>query len=187
MAQNMVDSLLALSNNGNTIELSESENGQGNLPRKKEEVRELQQRVKILKRLLMVSSQARKQFDKIFGSLDDNTSVKINYVKQANDILDTLQVNDRYKNIEKDLEKLEILLYKNWEDEHGDEMMEAYNEIIFFFTTSDRTSTQKNIINTQEIDKKIYFVHADNTHNGKETKTIDNKKDNTLGKKFLNQ
>ena len=106
----MVDSLLALSNNDNTIELSEYENGQGNLPRKKEEVRELQQRVKILKRLLMVSSQARKQFDKIFGSLDDNTSVKINYVKQANEILDTLQVNDRY---EKDLEKLEILLQPN--------------------------------------------------------------------------
>ena len=63
MAQNMVDSLLAsVSNNGNTIELSESKNGQGNLPRKKEEVRELQQRVKILKRLLMVSSQSRKQF-----------------------------------------------------------------------------------------------------------------------------
>ena len=106
----MVDSLLALSNIGNTIELAESKNGQGNLPRKKEEVRELQQRVKILKRLLMVSSQARKQFDKIFGSLDDNTSVKINYVKQANEILDTLQVNDRY---EKDLEKLEILLQPN--------------------------------------------------------------------------
>ena len=100
----MVDSLLALSNNGNTIELSESENGQGNLPRKKEEVRELQQRVKILKRLLMVSSQSRKQFEAKY-SLDDNTSVMINYVKQANDILD--------KNIEKDLEKLEILLYKN--------------------------------------------------------------------------
>ena len=161
---NMVDSLLAsVSNNGNTIELSASDNGQGNLPRKKEEVRELQQRVKILKRLLMVSSQSRKQFEAKY-SLDDNTSVKINYVKQmmeayneANDILDTLNVNDRYKNIEKDLEKLEILLYKKWEDEHGDEMMEAYNEIIFFFTIkSDRASTPKNIINTQETDKKIF-------------------------------
>ena len=86
----------------------------------------------------MISNQSRKQFEAKY-SLDDNTSVKINYVKQmmeayneANDILDTLNVNDRYKNIEKDLEKLEILLYKNWEDEHGDEMMEAYNEIIFF-------------------------------------------------------
>ena len=111
---NMVDSLLAsVSNNGNTIELSASDNGQGNLPRKKEEVRELQQRVKILKRLLMISNQSRKQLEAKY-SLDD---VKINYVKQmmeayneANDILDTLNVNDRYKNIEKDLEKLEILL-----------------------------------------------------------------------------
>ena len=101
----MVDSLLALSNNGNTIELSESENGQGNLPRKKEEVRELQQRVKILKRLLMVSSQSRKQFEAKY-SLDDDTSVKIDYVKQATDILDTLDVNDRYKNIERDLENV---------------------------------------------------------------------------------
>ena len=93
MTQNMVDSLLALSNgsnNGITIELSES--GQGKLPRKKEKVRELQQRVEILKRLLMIS---RKQFEARYTySLDDE---KINYFKQmneANDILDTLNVND---------------------------------------------------------------------------------------------
>ena len=181
MAQNMVDSLLALSNNGNTIELYESENGQGNLPRKKEEVRELQQRVKILKRLLMVSSQARKQFDKIFGSLDDNTSVKINYVKQATDILDTLDAHDRYENLERDLKELEGLLYNSWEDEYGDEMMEAYDELIFTInttTSSDRASTPKNIINTQETDIFFYFVHADITRNGKETKIHDNIKSN---------
>ena len=61
MDQNMVDSLLALSNNDNTIELSEYENGQGNLPRKKEEVRELQQMVTILKRLLIETLADRKQ------------------------------------------------------------------------------------------------------------------------------
>ena len=80
----MVDSLLA------------SPNGQGELPRKKDQARELQQRVEILKRLLMIS---RKQFEARYTySLDDE---KINYVKQmneANDILDTLNVNDRYKN-----------------------------------------------------------------------------------------
>ena len=50
MAQNMVDSLLTLSNglnNGNTIELSES--GQGELPRKKEEVGRLQDRIRTFK------------------------------------------------------------------------------------------------------------------------------------------
>ena len=93
---------------------------------------------------------SRKQFEARFTySLDDE---KINYV-EANDILDTLNVNDRYKNIEENLEKLEILIYKNWEDEHGDKMMKAYNEITLFFT--DRTSTQKNIINTQETQKNI--------------------------------
>ena len=106
---------------------------------------------------------SRKQFEARFTySLDDE---KINYV-EANDILDTLNVNDRYKNIEEKLEKLEILIYKIWEDEHGDEMMKAYNEITLFFT--DRTSKQKNIINTQETLKKYYFVHADNTHSEKE-------------------
>ena len=107
---------------------------------------------------------SRKQFEARYTySLDDE---KIDYVK-ANDILDTLNVNDRYKNIEEKLEKLEILIYKIWEDEHGDEMMKAYNEITLFFT--DRTSKQKNIINTQETQqKKYYFVHADNTHSEKE-------------------
>ena len=50
MTQNMVDSLLALSNgsnNGNTIELSES--SQGELPRKKEEVGRLQRRIRTFK------------------------------------------------------------------------------------------------------------------------------------------
>ena len=76
MAQSMVDSLLALSN------------GQGDVPRKKDQARELQQRIEILKRLLMIS---RKQFEARFTySLDDE---KINYV-EANDILDTLNVND---------------------------------------------------------------------------------------------
>ena len=91
---------------------------------------------------------SRKQFEARFTySLDDE---KINYV-EANDILDTLNVNDRYKNIEEKLEKLEILIYKIWEDEHGDEMMKTYNEITLFFT-----------------DPKYYFVHADNTHSEKE-------------------
>ena len=49
MAQNMVDSLLALSNNGNTIELSESGTSQGELPRKKEEVGRLQRRIRTFK------------------------------------------------------------------------------------------------------------------------------------------
>ena len=47
---NMVDSLLAsVSTNGNTIELSASDNGQGNFPRKKEEVSRLQRRVRTFK------------------------------------------------------------------------------------------------------------------------------------------
>ena len=88
-----------------------------------------------LKRLLAFSLQ---QFEARFTySLDDE---KINYV-EANDILDTLNVNDRYKNIEEKLEKLEILIYKIWEDEHGDKMMKAYNEITLFFM--DRTSKKK--------------------------------------------
>ena len=45
----MVDSLLALSNNGNTIELSESGTSQGELPRKKEEVGRLQRRIRTFK------------------------------------------------------------------------------------------------------------------------------------------
>ena len=49
MSQNTVDSLPALSNesNGNTIELSET--GQGEIPRKKEEVGRLQRRVRTFK------------------------------------------------------------------------------------------------------------------------------------------
>ena len=50
MSQNTVDSLLALSSNGsngNTIELSEL--GQGEIPRKKEEVGHLQRRVRTFK------------------------------------------------------------------------------------------------------------------------------------------
>ena len=79
MTQNMVDSLLALSN------------GQGELPRKKDQARELQQRIEILKRLINFAC---KQFEARFTySLDDE---KINYV-EANDILGTLNVNDRYK------------------------------------------------------------------------------------------
>ena len=175
----MVDSLLAsVSNNGNTIELSASDNGQGLLPRKKEKARELQRRVKILKGLLIVSSQSKKKFEDKY-SLDDDTSVKIDYVKQATDILDTLDAHDWYESLEKDLKELEGLLYNNWEDEYGDEMMEAYDELIFTIntTTSNGASTPKNIINTQETDK-IYFVHDDNTLSGKETKIHDNIKSN---------
>ena len=166
----MVDSLLT--------SVSTSDNGQGLLPRKKEKARELQRRVKILKGLLIVSSQSKKQFEAKY-SLDDDTSVKIDYVKQAIDILDTLDAHDRYKNLERDLEELEILLYNNWGDEYGDEMMEAYDELIFTIntTTSNGASTPKNIINTQKTDK-IYFVHDDNTCSGKETKIHDNIKSN---------
>ena len=89
----MVDSLLT--------SVSISDNGQGLLPRKKEKARELQRRVKILKGLLIVSSQSKKKFEDKY-SLDDDTSVKIDYVKQATDILDTLDANDCYKNTERD-------------------------------------------------------------------------------------
>ena len=50
MASNIADSILALSSNGsngNTIELSE--HGQGDMPRKKEEVGRLQRRVRTFK------------------------------------------------------------------------------------------------------------------------------------------
>ena len=90
----MVDSLLT--------SVSTSDNGQGLLPRKKEKARELQRRVKILKGLLIVSSQSKKKFEDKY-SLDDDTLEKIDYVKQATDILDTLDANDRYKKYRKRL------------------------------------------------------------------------------------
>ena len=89
-------------------------NGRGNHLRKKKEAREIQQRVKVLKGLLKhdVTNciDKMKQFEAKY-SPDDDTSVKIDYVKRAIDILDTLDcAHDRYKNLERDLEGIEMLL-----------------------------------------------------------------------------
>ena len=109
----MIDSLLA------------SPNGQGEVPRKKDQARELQQRIEAiardakvkivkLKRLIALSLQ---QFEERFKySLNDKKM--IDYVEasiEANDILDKLNVNDRYEDDkDEELEKLETLIYKTF-------------------------------------------------------------------------
>ena len=103
---NMVDSLLAsVSTNGNTIELSESDNGQGLLPRKKEEVGRLQRRVRTFKGNLTTAITSfinRINYYKNKYPTDDETeipSVKIDY---ARDILTSQdRATDRYIKLEK--------------------------------------------------------------------------------------
>ena len=119
---NMVDSLLAsVSNNGNTIELSASDNGQGLLPRKKEEVGRLQRRVRTFKGNLTQSISSfinRITYYKTKYPTDDETeisSVKIDYAK---DILSSLdRATDRYIKLENALEELRFLVSDTWEDE----------------------------------------------------------------------
>ena len=140
----MIDSLLA------------SPNGQGEVPRKKDQARELQQRIEAiardakvkivkLKRLIALSLQ---QFEERFKySLDDKKM--IDYVEasiEANDILDKLNV--RYEDDkDEELEKLETLIYKIWEDEYGDQLYELYDQIQDIFI-------KLFFINTQETKKK---------------------------------
>ena len=112
---NMVDSLLAsVSNNGNTIELSASDNGQGSQPRKKEEVGRLRRRVRDSKETLTqnISSFINSiTYYKAKYPTDDDTeisSVKIDYAK---DILASLdRANDRYTKLENALEELRMLV-----------------------------------------------------------------------------
>ena len=119
---NMVDSLLAsVSTNGNTIELSASDNGQGLLPRKKEEVGRLQHRVRTFKGNLTTSITSfinRITYYKNKYPTDDETeipSVKINYAK---DILSSQdRATDRYIKLENALEELRFLVSDTWEDE----------------------------------------------------------------------
>ena len=119
---NMVDSLLAsVSTNGNTIELSASDNGQGLLPRKKEEVGRLQRRVRTFKGNLTTSITSfinRITYYKNKYPTDDETeipSVKINYAK---DILSSQdRATDRYIKLENALEELRFLVSDTWEDE----------------------------------------------------------------------
>ena len=177
----MIDSLLA------------SPNGQGEVPRKKDQARELQQRIEAiardakvkivkLKRLIAFSLQ---QFEARFTcSLDDKKM--IDYVEasiEANDILDKLNVNDRYEDDkDEELEKLETLIYKIWEDEYGDQLYELYDQLQNIFI-------KLFFINTQETQKKYHFIHADNTHSekendnthiGKGTRIHDNKSNDKL-------
>ena len=120
---NMVDSLLAsVSNNGNTIELSASDNGQGLLPRKREEVGRLQRRVRTFKgNLTQRISINRITYYKTKYPTDDETeisSVKIDYAK---DILSSLDhATDRYTKLENALEELRFLVSDTWEDEENE-------------------------------------------------------------------
>ena len=105
---NMVDSSLAsVSNNGNTIELSASDNGQGLLPRKKEEVGRLQRRVRTFKGNLTQSISSfinRITYYKTKYPTDDETeisSVKLDYARdvlcsldQATDTFSSSQVGE---------------------------------------------------------------------------------------------
>ena len=98
----MMDSLLAGVSNGNTMEFA-SDNGQGTQPRKKEEAGRLQRRVRVLKGLLtrdVTSCIDRMKHFKAKYSPDDDTettSVQIEYVKRAIDILASLDyAHDRY-------------------------------------------------------------------------------------------
>ena len=90
----MMDSLLAsVSNNGNTLEFSASDNGQGTQPRKKEEVGRLQRRVRTFKGNLTQSISScinRITYYKTKYPTDDETeisSVKLDY---ARDVLSSL-------------------------------------------------------------------------------------------------
>ena len=156
MTQSMVDSLVTLSN------------GQGELPRKKDQARELQQRIEAidwdakvkivkLKRLIAFSLQ---QFEARFTcSLDDKKMIE--YVEasiEANKLLDKLNVNDRYEDREEKLEKLETLIYKIWEDEYSDQLYKLYDQLQDIFIKLFFLNTQEN----------QYF---DNTHSEKEDKT----------------
>ena len=119
---NMVDSLLAsVSTNGNTIELSASDNGQGLLPRKKEEVGRLQRRVRTFKGNLTTAITSfinRINYYKNKYPTDDETeipSVKIDY---ARDILTSQdRATDRYIKLENSLDELRNLVSDTWEDE----------------------------------------------------------------------
>ena len=129
----MMDSLLAsVSNNGNTLEFSASDNGQGTQPRKKEEVGRLQRRVRDSKETLTqnISSFINSiTYYKAKYPTDDDTeisSVKIDYAK---DILDSLdRAHDQYTKLERDMEELEVLWVDNWEDEE-DKLEEALEKI----------------------------------------------------------
>ena len=91
---NMVDSLLAsVSNNGNTIELSASDNGQGSQPRKKEEVGRLQRRVRTFKGNLTQSISSfinRITNYKTKYPTDDETEISFVKIDYAKDILSSL-------------------------------------------------------------------------------------------------
>ena len=91
---NMVDSLLAsVSNNGNTIELSASDNGQGSQPRKKEEVGRLQRRVRTFKGNLTQSISSfinRITYYKTKYPTDDETEISFVKIDYAKDILSSL-------------------------------------------------------------------------------------------------
>ena len=126
----MMDSLLAsVSNNGNTIELSASDHGQGSQPRK---VGRLQRRVRTFKENLTQSISScinRITYYKTKYPTDDDTeisSVKIDYAK---DILDSLdRAHDRYTKLEREMEELEVLWVDNWEEE-DDKLEEALEKL----------------------------------------------------------
>ena len=109
----MMDSLLAGVSNGNTMEFA-SDNGQGTQPRKKEEARRLQRRMRALKGSLtrdVTSCIDRiKHFKAKYLSDDDTetSTVKIDYAK---DILASLdRTHDRYTKLERALEELRMLV-----------------------------------------------------------------------------
>ena len=129
----MMDSLLAsVSNNGNTLEFSASDNGQGTQPRKKEEAGRLQRRVRALKGNLTQSISScinRIKYYKTKYPMDDNTETSTVKIDYARDILASLdRANDRYTKLEKALEELRMLVSDTWEDEE-DELENALEKL----------------------------------------------------------
>ena len=119
MSQNTVDSLLALSSNGsngNTIELSEL--GQGEIPRKKEEVGRLQRRVRTFKGNLttaIASFVSRITHYKNKYPTDDEVEIPSTKIDYARDILKAQdRATDRYVKLENSLDELTNLLSDTW-------------------------------------------------------------------------
>ena len=131
----MKDSLLAGVSNGNTMEFA-SDNSQGAQPRTKEEAGRLQRRVRVLKGLLThdVTSciDKIKHFKAKYSPDDDTetTSVQIEYVKRAIDILASLdRAQDRITTIKTNLENQIMLLYETWEEEDDDGLEKALEKL----------------------------------------------------------
>ena len=122
MSTNTVDSLLALSSGSNTIELSET--GQGEIPRKKEEVERLQHRVRTFKGNLTTAIAgfvSRITYYKTKFPMDDEVEMISTKIDYAQDILKAQdRATDRYEELENSLDKLKNLLSDTWKQDEDE-------------------------------------------------------------------